>query len=187
MSENLRNFQKAIFTLDAVVRRTPADAWDNPSGCADWTAREVLGHVIWGITNLANRANGLDSPPQQPEADIAGNDPEATWIAARDLVLGALDRPGVLQTVAPTPFGEMAVDDFLGFYPVDPLLHSWDIAKASGVDPALPTELCELGYSGLQAMGDNLRFPGGLGPVIDIGDDADIEARVLAISGRDPR
>lgn len=187
MSQNLRNFQKALFTVDAVVRRTPDDAWDNQSGCADWTAREVLGHVIWGITNMANRIDGGDAPPQQPEADVAGPDPVASWVAARDRVLEALDRQGSLQIVAPTPFGEMAVDDFLAFYPLDPLAHSWDIAQASGIDPALPPELCEVGYAGLAAMGDNLRGPGLMGPAIDIGDDADIEARFLAMSGRDPR
>ncbi len=186
MSENLRNFHKAIYALDAVVRRTPDDAWDNQSACTEWTAREVLGHVIWGLTNVANRAYGEDPPPQQPEADVAGVDPRATWSEARDRVLAALDRPGVLQRVETTPFGEMAVDDFLGFYPYDPLAHAWDIAQASGIDPALPVELCEAGLAGLAAIGDGLRGPGAMGPAVAIEDDADIVAKFLAISGRNP-
>lgn len=187
MSDNLRNFTKAVYALDGVVRRTPADAWDNPSACEDWTARQVLGHVIWGFTNVANRTEGKDAPPDQPEADVAGSDPQVTWAAARDRVLAALDHQGVLQQVQQTPFGEMAVDDFLGFYGFDPLAHAWDIAQAGGVDAALPPELCEQGFQGLSAIGDGLRGPGAMGPAIDIGDDTDPVHRFLAISGRDPR
>ncbi|MGI9600707.1 MAG: TIGR03086 family metal-binding protein [Acidimicrobiales bacterium] len=187
MSQNLRNFQKAIYTVDGVVNRTPDDAWDNQSGCEDWTAREVLGHVIWGITNVANQANGGEAPPQQPEAEVAGSDPRQSWASARDGVLAALDQRGVLQTVSETPFGEMAVDDFLGFYSLDPLAHAWDIAQASGIDPALPPELCAAGVEGLTAMGDNLRGPGRLGPAIEVPDDADIETKFLAVAGRAAR
>jgi hypothetical protein len=41
MSTNLRAYTKAIYAFDAVAQRVPADAWDRPSPCDDWTARQV--------------------------------------------------------------------------------------------------------------------------------------------------
>lgn len=40
MSENSRQYIKALCALQAVATRVPDDAWDNPSCCSDWTARE---------------------------------------------------------------------------------------------------------------------------------------------------
>ena len=187
MSENLRNFTKAVFAVDAVVNRMPAEAWDNQSPCPDWTARQVLGHVIWGLKNLTARVDGGGPPPDRDEADLAGPDPAATWGPVRDAALAALDRPGVLQTVIETPFGAMPVDQFLGFFALDPQAHAWDIARSADLDPALPDDLAAIGCAQLATAGELLRGAGALGPPIEVSSDADVVSRFLAISGRDPR
>ncbi len=186
MSENLRSFVKAAYTFDAVVRRVATDAWDHPSPCEEWTAREVAGHVIWGMRNIAALASGGPTPAEQPEADIAGVDPEATWRQACDDAMTALDQVGALARVGNGPFGEMTVDGFLGFYPSDLLAHAWDIAQAAGLDAHLPVDLCERGARGLAAAGDLLRQPGLMGPAVDVADDADAPTRFIALSGRRP-
>ncbi len=186
MSENLRNYTKAAYTLDAVVRRVPDDAWDRQSPCEDWTAREVLGHVIWGTRNLVALASGGERPPEQAEADVAGAHPGATWRSACDDAMAALDQPGALQRVGPGPFGEMAVDGFLGFIPSDLLAHAWDIATAAGIDAHLPADLCERGAAGLAAAGDLLRGPGLMAAPVEVPADADAATRFIALSGRRP-
>lgn len=186
MSQNLRNFVKAAYAFDAVVRRVPHGAWDRQSPCEEWTARQVAGHVIWGMRNVGALASGGASPPEQPEAEIAGDDPATTWREACDTTMAALDRPGALARIGNGPFGEMTVDGFLGFYPSDLLAHAWDIATAAGLDARLPIDLCERGARGLAAAGDALRRPGLMGPAIEVDDDADATTRFIALSGRQP-
>jgi uncharacterized protein (TIGR03083 family) len=55
VSENLRNYTKALFGFDHVARTVTPDGWDAASPCEGWTARHVAGHVI-SVTSLVRAA-----------------------------------------------------------------------------------------------------------------------------------
>lgn len=186
MSENLRNFVQSAYTLDAVVRRVPDQTWGDPSPCDEWTAGEVLGHVVWGLRNTVALASGGSTPPQQAEADIVAHDPVGTWSAALDGALEALDQPDTLARVVDGPFGAMPLDDFFGFYPSDLLAHAWDIARTAGADAHLPAELCDRYAAGIAAMGDGLRRPGLMAAAVEVPAGADTTTRFIAQTGRRP-
>jgi uncharacterized protein (TIGR03086 family) len=186
MSEKLRRFTRALYGFDAVVRRVPPDQWDAPSPCPDWAAREVVGHQVGVMAMVAAGARGVDTPMVGAPTEAAGEDPAAAWVAARDDVLEALDTQGALQREADTPFGRMTIDRFLGVLYVDPLTHTWDLATAAGVDPALDRELCQLGLERLERAGDLIRGPGMYQARVEIPEEADVAARFIAITGRDP-
>ncbi len=184
MSTNLRNYTKAAYALDAVVQRVDASQWDNPSPCEEWSAREVLGHVIWHTNRLAAACNGADQPAEQAEAEVAGDDPRATWSAARDSLLTALDSQGALQVPVEGPFGPSTVDASLVLSTFDAMTHAWDIAKATGQTPVIPSELAESAYEMIAAAGDAVRGPGILGPAIEAPAGANIVDRYMALAGR---
>jgi uncharacterized protein (TIGR03086 family) len=186
MSQNLRNYTKALYTLDAVVRRTPAHAWDKPSPCDQWTAREVLGHFMWGVKRVTAVANGDALPVEQAEADVAGPDPVAAWSLVRDAVFVALDQQGALDKAFHGPFGPGTIDGFLSIHTLDGTVHAWDIAKTAGIDGYIPTELAEAGVAGITAAGDGIRRPGLFSAALTVPADADAVTRFIAISGRNP-
>lgn len=186
MSENLRKFVKAAYAMDAVVARTPAEAWSRQSPCDDWTAAEVLGHIVWSLRKITADAAGEPKPADQAEADVAGDDPGATWTAALDAALTALDRPGSLQREVNGAFGPMSLDSMLGFAPGDMLAHAWDIATTAGLDAHLPSDLCEFYAAGIAAAGDRVRGPGMMAPAVDVPADADAATRFIAQTGRTP-
>jgi uncharacterized protein (TIGR03086 family) len=187
MSENLRAYTKALYTVDGVVRRLREFDWDTQSPNREWTARQTLGHVIWGVRRIANAARGEETPAPQAEAEVAGDDPIRSWSEAMDNVLEALDHHGVLSRVVETPFGSMTVDEALGRFFADPLTHAWDIARSAGVDAALPPELAQRGMAVLAAIGDALRGPGRLEDPVDIEESASSVDKFIAYTGRDPR
>ena len=75
MSKNLRDYTKTLYALDAVVNRVAGDDWDKQSPNEEWSARETLGHVIWGMRRIAAAINNEPEPAEQAEADVAGSDP----------------------------------------------------------------------------------------------------------------
>ncbi len=186
MSENLRAYTKSLYTVDVVVRRLKDSDWLKQSPNAEWSAKETLGHLIWGTKRITAAARGETPPDPQPEADVAGDDPVMTWSSALDNVLEALDHHGVLDKTIETPFGTMTVDEAIGRLLIDPVTHAWDLAKTAGIEPAIPDDLAERAMAVLSAMGDALRGPGRFDNAIDVDETASVTDRFIAFTGRQP-
>lgn len=183
MSENLRRYTRALYGFDAVIRRTPSDAWSNPSPCEGWTAADVVAHNV-GMNHMIA---GFTRGDGAPHADhVASDDPAGSWAASLGELLAALDTEGALQRVAMTPWGELPVEKFLGFVWVDPLIHTWDLAVAVGQEPALDGDLVEQGAARLERAGDSLVGPGRFQAAVAVGDGASTLERFISLSGRTP-
>jgi len=184
MSENLRRYHSALYAMNGVVVRVDPGRWDDASMCDDWTCREVLGHVIWN-TQATVAALGIgERPPEQPEADVPGDDPAATWRSAMLAVLEAVDQQGALSTVVPGPFGEQPLDERLRIATADVFTHTWDIATGLGMTHGLDEGLAEIIHEGLAGAGDLLRQPGLLGPPTEAPAGASAVERYIAFAGR---
>ncbi len=186
MSENLRNYTKAVYTMDAAVNRVAPDKWHVATPCEKWNAKEVLGHCIWSLLHVAANAGAIDAPPEMAEAERAGKDPAAAWAGARDIVLAALDQQYVLGKQVKGPFGVSSLDESLPVMIMDLTTHTWDIATATGQDPVIPTELAAASYQEIQAFGDAARGPGLFAAEVAVPDDADMVTKMAAMAGRKP-
>ncbi len=185
MSENLRYFTKAVYGMDAVVRRVDEGRWDEASPCEGWSARDVVAHQVGVLRGLAETVRtGTMARPMEPEER---SDPLALWASGRDEVLEALDRPGRLQQHGRFWFGEMTVDELIAVVQWDPLTHAWDVATATGQPAHLDPELAQRSFDTISAMRPSLAKRELVAPdPVDVGDDADIVSRYLALVGRDP-
>lgn len=184
MSQNLRDFTKAIYGMDAVVQRVPDSAWDNSSPCAGWTARDVVGHQAGVLNGVAHMAAGNEMILPAAPDDLS--DPKAVWAEARDGVLEALDQPRALHHQGKYWFGPMSIDELIGIVQWDPLTHSWDIFKATGVEAILDPRLAQLSYDRISAMRGSLAKMKLVGEEVPVPADADIVSRYLGLVGRDP-
>ena len=101
---------------------------------------------------------------------------------AVDTTLAALDHPGVLASVGPTPFGEMSIDDFIGSIWVDPLTHAWDIADAAGIDPGIDDATADHALATLAPLSAAIRGPGMFDDELD--SDGTTLDRFIAFTGR---
>lgn len=182
----MRNYVKSLYTVDGVVRRVPDKDWDKQSPNPDWSAKETLGHVIWGVRHMSAAIRGIKAPEDELQLSVVGTDPVTTWTEAMDELLAALDERGVLHKQISTPFGEMTVDDALGTFFSDSLAHAWDIATAVGIDAVLPDDLSRKGLVILKAAGEALRGPGFMKEPIEISESAPSASQFIAYTGRKP-
>ncbi|MFT7648462.1 MAG: hypothetical protein ACI8Y4_003214 [Candidatus Poriferisodalaceae bacterium] len=184
MSENLRNFTRAVYAMDAVVRRVPDDAWDNASPCEGWTARDVVAHqsgVLVGLASIARTGERVF--PQMPEDTSA---PLDLWQASRDSALESLDQPGALHHEGGYWFGPMSVDELISVVQWDPVTHAWDLAQAAGIDHHVPDDLVELSMGRIGAMRDALAGMKLIGDEVEVPADAPVMDRFLGLVGRNP-
>lgn len=162
--------------LDAIAN----DQWDDPTPCPDWNVRELAHHAI-GSQRLLPARLGV-------EIDAPDDDPKAAWPATRDAALTAFQKPGVLEQKVEMPFGEMTVGQMLTNVAVgDLLIHSWDLARATGGDERLDPDAVATAYEGLQPLDEFLHSTGNVfGPKVEPPPGADLQTQLLCFSGRRP-
>jgi uncharacterized protein (TIGR03086 family) len=182
MSDISRRYSALARELTRRVDAVPIGRWDDPSPCEDWTARDVLQHLIDSHRDMPGHAGH----PLVFEKSVQ-DDPHAAWVEARDAMQALLDNPERARMEYDGMFGrtsvEQTVDKFLG---LDLLIHGWDIARATGQDEKLPEEEVAHVSEVVESLGDSLRMGGVCGPAIPVPDDAPEQDKLLASLGRRP-
>lgn len=179
MSEIKERITGLVAGFDARVQAAPADAWSNPAPCEGWAARDVVVHVADNLLRVGGGLQGQQLTPVAADEDIV-----AAWDRARDAFAAAI-ADADLAVEVPGPMGPMAAEDLIGrFVANDVLVHTWDLARATGGDEQLPAEIVERAYSGLKPIGDMLRRPGVFGPAVEAPEGADLQTEFLAFLGR---
>jgi uncharacterized protein (TIGR03086 family) len=187
MSLHLRHYISAVYGLDHVLRLVDDATWDAPSPCDGWSVRDVTGHAIGVVSNVAGRCGmgELIDVFVDPPGAIAGNDPYAKWLEIRHRVTEALDQPGVLQRELTWSVGTTTIDEFLSHMCADAVIHTWDIARGAGVDERLDASLVTYVDGVVRARGDGInRAPKRYLSELEAGESADAQTRLLAYSGR---
>ena len=156
--------------------------WSAPAPVPDWTARDVVSHLVdWFTGFLAAGGVGLEPGP------AVDADPVAAWRRHTSQVQALLDGPSATAEFTHPQVGTMplavAVDNF---YTADVFMHSWDLAQASGQDHALDEDQCAAMLAGMAPMEEMLRGSGQYGPAVAVPDDASAQDRLMGFIGRDP-
>lgn len=160
--------------------------WRAPTPVAEWTAVEVVGHLIdWLPGMLAS--GGVTLPVGEAEQHWR-TDPLAAWQSRAANVQAILDDPAkASETYRSEMMGEMAVSDLLDrFWTSDVFMHSWDLARAGGLELALEADYAAGLLAGLESMEDMIRASGQFGVRQPVADDAHVVDRLIAFIGRDP-
>ena len=184
MSDVADRYRKVAGGFAERVNAVPENAWDNPAPCDGWVARDVVRHMVeWMPAFLAS---GSDiALPQGPSVD---HDPASAWIVMSDGVQAVLDDPEIsAQTFSHERAGEHRVDDAIGmFFTGDVLVHTWDLARATGLDETLDADEVAAMYEGMEPLDEMLRASGQYGARVLVPDDADVQTKLIAFSGRQP-
>lgn len=182
-------YLRALDRLGAVVDAVPPDRWDHPTPCPAWSARQLLGHLVDGQRQVLAMAGGDGPrPPVTGPGELgalAGPDPAGAWRRAHQETATTLVGVSPAASVA-TPLGSQTVEQLLGVALVEPVVHCWDLATATGQPADLDPEAVQALLPGVLALGDRLQGSGMYGPAVPVPDDAPAQDRLLAALGRGP-
>jgi uncharacterized protein (TIGR03086 family) len=129
-SDLLSNFHRAAELAEQTASAVRPEQLGDPTPCTDWTVRQLLNHVVGG--NLAFVSLATGSPMPDRSSDFLGADHAA---ALRDSIaaLGAVfDEPGFAERSVSTPFGPGTGQTLLEMRFNELMIHSWDLARATG-------------------------------------------------------
>jgi uncharacterized protein (TIGR03086 family) len=177
-------FRKVAGRFTAVVNGVPDDAWDAPSPCEGWSARDVVRHLVEWVPPFLHAGAGLELP-EGPSVD---EDPAGAWAALREGLQALLDD----AALAEHPFeheqvGSHPLDRAIALFVLgDVLIHTWDLARATDQDPDLDRDEVTTMLDGMEPVADTLVASGHYAPPVEVSPDADPETRLIALTGRTP-
>ena len=162
-----------------LVAQTPD--WSAPSPVDGWTAHDVVAHLVEWFPGFLS-GGGIELPAGPAVSD----DPQSAWQHQTEAVQALLEERGEESFTHPRAGTHRLADAVDMFYTADVFMHSWDLARAGGLDPALDEDHAARMLAGMQPIEQLLRDSGQYGPAVPVPDDAPAVDRLMGFIGRDP-
>jgi uncharacterized protein (TIGR03086 family) len=164
----------------AAVKAVAPDQWGNQSPCEQWTARDVLEHIVESHRGVITSVRGGESEPLG-----ADEDPKQAWDAACRAIREITEDPEAAAKEMDGPTGKMPAGEIIGqFVTMDVLVHTWDLARAIGADERLDEDSVRRAYETLKPMDAMIRLPNVFGPKLEPPVGADLQTEFLYFLGR---
>ena len=179
-------FKKGTKIFGDAVHATGQDQWHSPTPCTEWDVRALVHHLVYEMVWVRPMLEGktIAEVGDEFEGDLLGDDPIGAWDRAAADALTSLDELGSLQSVTHLSFGDFPAEEYLNQVLFDLHIHSWDLRTGIGVDSALDDELTEYMYPWAEKTMGSYRAAGVVAPMPPIPDDANMQTKILAQSGR---
>jgi uncharacterized protein (TIGR03086 family) len=160
--------------------------WSAPTPDVEWDVRELVSHVIeeqqWVPLLLA----GHTAETGQALIRGLGDDLVAEWGRYSREALDAWrdadpERPVVLST------DRVPAREYLREQLSDVVIHGWDLSRAIGADERIDDDLVRATWTVFEPQRDTLEASGLFASPVPVGEDAPLQVRLLALTGRDAR
>jgi uncharacterized protein (TIGR03086 family) len=196
-------FGRAAALAGATVAAVTDQQRDLPTPCTDLDVRGLVGHLVTVLRRVIALGEGTDPMDMPPSTVIDDDAWAATWasLTARIEAAWPDERLGQMMTL---PWATMPGAGMLAQYTNELSVHTWDLAVATGQQPAWDDAVLGVAFAAIQrgmpADGRGARFaevaaglPAGVpfvppfGEAVAVADDAPLIDRLVAWNGRTPR
>jgi uncharacterized protein (TIGR03086 family) len=180
MSDVQDNYRLVSSGFDAAVRAVTPDQWGAQSPCEQWTARDLVTHVVENHRGVIASVRDGESEPLG-----ADEDPKQAWEDASRAIGEITGDPEAVGKEIDGPTGKMPAGQIIGqFVSMDVLVHTWDLARTIGADEHLDEESVRRAYEALKPMDAMIRQPLVFGPKLEAPAGADVQTEFLYFLGR---
>ena len=176
--------------LQAAVAGAPADDWQRPTPCTEWSVAQVLQHAALDQEAWAAAISGTQPSGENPFTPTGrlGTQPLAYTVAALDASAPAWATVSADGGPVPTPLpsGPMPPADAAAAAGLDAAIHAWDIAMATGQGSPLTPDLARALTPVAKSIVEPLRQYGVYAVALEPPAGADEAAALLCYLGRSP-
>lgn len=183
-----RLFKKAGEQMDKYIQNISEEDLEKDSIDKDWKVRDLLNHIISEQLWLPPLLKGktIAEVGDQFDGDLLGSDFKGAWSKAAQEVNEALLKEGALDGVAHLSYGDFPGEKYASDMLFDLIIHSFDVAKSTGQNTSLDEELVNVAWDYASKNAEEWRKAGALGEKIEVSNDASLQDRLIALSGREP-
>jgi uncharacterized protein (TIGR03086 family) len=183
VNEIAERYRRVASQFTSRVDAVPEEGWDRVSPCEGWLARDVVGHLVEWLPAFFFGTWDLGAPVS-PSVD---EDPAGAWRVLDTTIQSALDDPSIADQTRETRMGNTTFAQAIDMICTpDVLIHTWDLARAVGLDETLDADEVHRFASTMEPLDQMLRESGHYGPRVPVAADADEQTQLLAFLGRRP-
>jgi uncharacterized protein (TIGR03086 family) len=161
-----------------------------PTPCEGWDVTALIAHVAVGDEMAIALIDGCSKEEALAYLDreFGGEDIISSCRSSVSAQMTRMRAISDWDAIVHHPVGDVPISQLIGFRTGDLTLHAWDLANAVGADDSLPEDLAAVVYESMKPMEPFIAQIGlfGEGPSGSVGDDADVQRRLLDLTGRRP-
>lgn len=145
-------FARSVALASAVIDAVPADRLDDPTPCG-MTVRDLLEHLVMVVRRVAGAGRG-EPPMTWPTdaADVAEGGWSEAWRAGAHQVQAAWTDDALLERPTDLPWGTFPGAEVLGIYTNEVTVHTWDLARGTGQEPAWDPSVLAVAEAAIRAQ-----------------------------------
>jgi uncharacterized protein (TIGR03086 family) len=172
-----------------LVEGIGTDRWHDETPCTEWDVRTLVNHLLYEQRWAPPLFDGLtvEQVGDRFEGDLLGPDASA-WpgmvSAAMDEAHARVAEPGALDQTVHLSYADVPGHEYVLQLTADLAIHGWDLARATGQDESLDSDVVALVLPWAEANIGLLEGSGMFGTRIDAGQDAPDSVRLLGLLGR---
>lgn len=184
--EVVAQHRRAVDSWVARVAAVGVDQWELATPCSEWSVRELVNHVVgeslWTVPLLEGKT--IADVGDQFDGDVVGDDPVAAASRAAGHALTVADERVPSGGRVSLSYGEEDMHEYVRQLVADYLVHSWDLAAATGGDTTLDAEIVADVAAWFAEREELYRSAGAIGPRGEGGGDP--QSDLLVAFGRTP-
>lgn len=182
----LPRYVAALSEFDHRVQAVRPGQWHDPTPCTEWDVRALVNHLVteqlWAPLLLGGAT--LDDVGDRFDGDQLGDDPVAAWRSAAAAARDSFSAPGALRRHVELSYGRRPADGYCREMTLDLTVHAWDLARAIGAEEHLDQGLVRDVLAFVTPQAGQLAETGLFAPAVTVSENADDQARLLALLGR---
>jgi len=158
--------------------------WDAPTPDTDWNVRDLVAHVVEEQQWVPALLGGLSLTEAQAQIDPLRDDLAGEW-ELYSLAASAAWNETEASASVQLSYDTVTAEEYLREQVADVAIHTWDLARAAGADETLDPELVQAVWCVFQPKQAELARTGLYASPVQVSDDAPLQTRLLAVTGRD--
>jgi uncharacterized protein (TIGR03086 family) len=157
--------------------------WDAPTPATEWSVRDLVSHVIQEQQWVPYLLAGSSTDAARRELEPLRDDLRAEWQLYSFAAAAAWDAASTEATVQLSN-DTVTIEEYLREQVADVTIHTWDLARAIGADETIDQGLVEAVWTVFEPQKDTLAASGLYASPVSIPEDAPLQQRLLAVTGR---
>jgi uncharacterized protein (TIGR03086 family) len=181
-------FSRAVALAGTVIAAVKPDQFDRPTPCPEYDVRHLTGHLVGVLHRVATVGRGQDASTVPVVVEQSADDRWLEhWTEAAHDVRAVWDDPSILGRQLVLPFATLPGAAVMGIYTSEVTVHTWDLATATGQQPAWDDAVVAFGLAAMRQALPAERTPElPFAAVVAVPDDASTIDQLVAWNGRRP-